>query len=512
MRRLQSIPTRLILLLAIVAGSLYALRPHDAAAHPLGNFTVNRYARIEPAADSVRLVYALDMAEIPTFQEMSAIDRDRNGTVSDAERGAYLDQKLPELARNVQLTVGGVALALRPDSGTLRFEEGQGGLQVLRIDAVLLADLPASARSGVLDAQVRDTNYDDRVGWKELVVRGTDGATVRESSVGAEDVSDMLRSYPADMLQSPLNQREARFRFEPGVADAGNSANPAARIAERTKRVASPGILSRFADSAATKDLTVPVMLFSLLAAIFWGALHALGPGHGKTVVAAYLVGSRGTAKHAAFLGLTVTATHTASTYLLGAVTLFASHFIVPERLYPILSLASGLMVIGMGLTLLSGRLRGNSIGPSSSTAPTAALDRGHGHNHGFGQHGHSHTRPVPGVSGRPVTWRSLLALGMYGGMIPCPTAIVVLLISISLNRVGFGLLLVVAFSLGLAAVLMGIGFALVYAGRAFSRVSCFRGSGMLAATIPIASAALVIAAGLLITLRAAGQEWVPVI
>lgn len=248
-------------------------------------------------------------------------------------------------------------------------------------------------------------------------------------------------------------------------------------------------------------------MLFSLLAAMFWGALHALGPSHGKMVVAAYLVGSRGTAKHAAFLGLTVTATHTASTYLLGAITLFASHFIIPERLYPILSLASGLMVIAMGLTLLLGRLRAAGASPFRTTRAQHRHDHGHAHDH---DHGHSHV--TPRADGRPVTWRSLLALGIYGGLIPCPTAIVVLLISISLNRIGFGLLLVVVFSIGLAAVLMGIGFALVYTGRAVSRASRFPGSGILAAAVPIVSAALVIVAGPLITLRAAGQDWAPLV
>lgn len=506
----RTVSLALVLLVSI---GLAALHPQPTAAHPLGNFTINRYVRLEPEGAAVRITYALDMAEIPTFQEMNAIDRDRNGTVSDEERAEYLAEKLLDLARNLRLTVGGIPVPLRTESGLLTLAEGQGGLQVLRIDALFLAELLGNFPSGDLDAQFRDTNYEDRSGWKEIVVRGTDRASVRESNVGTEDLSDALRSYPSDMLQSPLNQREARFRFAPGVAGAARApdTNTAARIAERTQRAVSPGILSRFAESAATEELTASVMLFSLLAAVFWGALHALGPGHGKTVVAAYLVGSRGTAKHAAFLGLTVTATHTASTYLLGAITLFASHFIVPERLYPVLSLASGLMVIAMGLTLLLGRLRAAGVSPFRSTPTQHSHDHSHGEDHGH-RHDHGHSHAIPGADGRSVTWRGLLALGVYGGLIPCPTAIVVLLISVSLNRIGFGLLLVVAFSIGLAAVLMGIGFALVYAGRAVSRASHFRGSGVLTAAVPIVSAALVIMAGLLITLRAAGQNWAPLI
>lgn len=253
-------------------------------------------------------------------------------------------------------------------------------------------------------------------------------------------------------------------------------------------------------------------MLFSLVAAVFWGAVHALGPGHGKTVVGAYLVGSRGTAKHAVFLGLTVAATHTAGTYLLGFVTLFASRFIVPERLYPALSVVSGVIVVGMGLSLLATRL-GVRIWPPGRRAHHDDSDRHrHDHTHHHGPGGLAHSHAVPGAGGQPGTWRGLLALGIYGGMIPCPTAIVVLLLSISLNRIGFGLLLVVAFSAGLALVLTGIGLAIVYAGRALARFSAMRGSSVLGRTLPVLSALVVVLAGLLITLRAAGVDGVPVV
>lgn len=521
-----SLPTGPVLRLAVVFGLLVCgalfglLRPGRAAAHPLGNFTINRYARVEAGADTVRVVWALDMAEIPTFQEMNAIDRDRNGVANDAERATYLEQKLTEIARNLRLTVNGTQLTLRAEAAEISFGEGQGGLALLRIDASFAGDLPANLRAGVLDAQFRDTNYDNRLGWKEIVVRGTAGAAIRESTALAENTSDELRSYPDDSLQSPLDVREARFRFELGVAGATGTQDVAAQAAERTNRAVSPGNLARFADAAATKKLTVPVALLLLAAATFWGAVHALGPGHGKTVVAAYLVGSRGTARHALLLGLTVTATHTASTYLLGFATLSLSAFIVPERVFPILSLASGLMVLGMGLNLLLSHLRGTRIGPfRRRTSRSHGHEHDHEHEHGHegadhhhGHDDHDHSHALPGFDGTPVTWRSLLALGVYGGMIPCPTAIVVLLISISLNRVGFGLALVVAFSLGLAAVLTGIGIALVYAGRRLSRLSRLKGGTRVARAVPVMSAAAVIVAGLLITLRAAGQTGLPIV
>jgi nickel/cobalt exporter len=562
--RRRAVALKTALLLALAAGAaLLALTggAGTAAAHPLGNFTVNRYARVEPGADRVRVVYVVDMAEIPTFQEMSALDRDGDRQVSAAERRAYLDRRLPELARGLLLIVGGQPLRLEVESGAVALTEGEGGLPILRIDAVFTAPLPAQARSGLLDARLRDTNYDNRAGWKEIVVRGTGGAAVRASSVPAADLSDALRAYPDGALTDPLEVREAWFRFEPGVADpaAGTAPADAARAARHARRAAPAGVLSRFAESAATRELTLPLALFLLLAAVFWGALHALGPGHGKTVVAAYLVGARGTARHAVFLGLTVTATHTAGVYFLGLLTLSASHVIVPERLYPALSLVSGLLVVAMGLGLLIGRLRalglrrfggraaaGQPIAPEQELAlagagasPTGRAPGrgrhhavfpgngggahrhgmfGHRHHHGPGGHGHhahdhahhhGHSHTFPGRDGGRVTWRSLLALGIYGGLIPCPTAIVVLLTSISLDRVGFGLLLVVAFSAGLAAVLTGIGLALVYAGRALERV---RVHGALVRAVPVLSAAAVVVVGVLITLRAAGAGGLPVV
>jgi len=536
-------------LLSVVALAI-ARRPQAAAAHPLGNFTINRYAQIALQADAAHVVYALDMAEIPTYQEIDTIDRDHDGTVSDAERFAYLAKKLPELARNLKLTVNGKALNLHVDSGNLSFSDGQGGLKILRIDADFSAAYPGGMPSGVVEAQVRDTNYDDRLGWKEIVVQGTEGAALTESSVPATGVSDMLRSYPQDALQSPLNVRQAHFRFQPGIAAAPTATNTAARVAKRTSRAVSPGVLGRFADSAATKNLTPPLIAFLVMAAVFWGAVHAVGPGHGKTVVAGYLVGSRGTAKHAVMLGTTVTLTHTASTYLLGFITLFASHYIVPEKLYPALTITSGLLVVVLGLTLLVGRLRAAGRWPAARRlrlslprlfrAPALATagmavpltrfpevhhhhhaghadlhDQDHDHDHDLdhgnhGDHGHSHV--VPGFDGKPVTWRSLLSLGVYGGLIPCPTAIVVLLTSISLNRVGFGLVLVVAFSFGLAAVLTGVGLLLVHAGRLVNRFFDDTVAGRVGRFLPIASAAAVILAGLVITLRASGQGWLPLV
>lgn len=221
--------------------------------------------------------------------------------------------------------------------------------------------------------------------------------------------------------------------------------------------------------------------LLAVLGSFGWGAMHALSPGHGKTIVGAYLVGGRATAQHAIFLGLTTTLTHTIGVFALGLVTLFASKYILPEQLYPWLSCLSGLMVVAIGLNLFISRIKSAQLFKRSPFAHSHDHhhhdhkhdhkyhdDHHHDHEHGHSHGNHSH---LPPDANAPVTWRSLLALGISGGLVPCPSALVVLLSAIALGRIGFGLLLVLAFSLGLAGVLTGLGLLLVRARRLFERV-----------------------------------------
>ena len=219
--------------------------------------------------------------------------------------------------------------------------------------------------------------------------------------------------------------------------------------------------------------------------AAFWGAAHALTPGHGKALVAAYLVGTRGTPRHAFMLGGTVTLAHTAGVFGIGIVTLALSQFILPEQLYPWLTLASGLLVVAVGASVLRSRLR----------------SRGHHHQHDHhhhdhgGHHHHHHHHEDDGL-----TSKGILGVGVAAGLLPCPSALVVLLSAIALHRVGLGLALIVAFSVGLAATITAIGLVAVYARRVFSRVSL---DGPLVRTLPAVSAALILAVGLAITVKA---------
>jgi ABC-type nickel/cobalt efflux system permease component RcnA len=235
-------------------------------------------------------------------------------------------------------------------------------------------------------------------------------------------------------------------------------------------------------------NLSVGVLLLSLLIAAFWGAAHALTPGHGKAMVAAYLVGTRGTPRHAFMLGGTVTIAHTAGVFALGFVTLGLSAFIVPEQLYPWLTLVSGVLVVLVGASVLRQRLRARGrVHEHDDHHHDPGHDHGHGHHH---HHDHDDA----------LTSRGILGVGIAAGLLPCPSALVVLLSAIALHRIGLGLALIVAFSLGLAATITAIGLVAVFARRTFSRLSL---DGRLVRALPAASAALIIAVGLVITARA---------
>jgi ABC-type nickel/cobalt efflux system permease component RcnA len=299
---------------------------------------------------------------------------------------------------------------------------------------------------------VHDTNEADHIGWREIVV----GAATRSES-------DELRSYPKSLLQSPLDVTTVQATVAP-TSDAPPALS-SGRSLEAPDRVADAG----FTRLIGRRRLSALVVLVSLVAAMFWGAAHALSPGHGKTIVTAYLVGRRGKPRDAALLGAIVTATHTAGVFALGLVTLALSQWIVPERLYPWLDLTAGVSVIAIGAAVLRARAR----------------DLHHGHPH---HHDHEH-----GL-------RSLLAVGISGGILPCPSALVVLLAAISLHRLAFGLVLIVAFSLGLAAAITGVGLLAVLARGAFARRSF---DGLVFRLLPAASAAVIIAAGLVMTVHA---------
>jgi nickel/cobalt exporter len=409
--------------------------PALASAHPLGNFTVNHFARIEVADQRLYVRYVVDMAEIPTLQHV------------------------PVRIGQLQLSVDGRPVRLRVVRTALAHPPGAAGLRTTRFQAILAG--PPIAKP--VFVSVDDRNYADRIGWKEIVF----GAKTRSTS-------DELRAYPKDLLTSPLDVTSAQAQLQP--TDDSPPTLLTGRALAAPDRIADSG----FASLIGHRRLSLAVILGSLALAVFWGAAHALSPGHGKTIVTAYLVGSRGTPRHAALLGVVTTVTHTAGVFALGGVTLLLSRWIVPDRLYPWLDLSAGLLVVGVGAAVLAGRAR-------------HAHAHRHGHHH---HHGDDHAHDL----------RSLLAVGVSGGLLPCPSALVVLLAAISLHRVGFGMALVGAFSLGLALAITSVGLVAVLAKGVFAR---FDGRGRLAAVLPAVSAAVIVAAGLGMVVRAVGKVWV---
>ena len=378
------------------------------------------------------------------------------------------------------------------------YRPGQGGLPTLRVEAHLLADLPKDWRG---EAHYADRTYENRLGWREIVVTDGPGVAIKNSTVQAKSVSDELRSYPQDMLSSPPDVREATFTLAAGGGSGENET--AGRTAERVG-TSFGGVTGRVDKLVSVERLSAAVIALSMLAAFFWGAAHALTPGHGKAVVAAYLIGARGTARHAGILGLTVTLTHTAGVFILGAVTLYLSRYILPEVLYPWLSVASGVLVVLIGLTLLYRHLdktsHDKSAGHTRAEHTHSHGEHSHGHHtHSHGGHTHSH---LPADDSN-VTWRGLMALGVSGGLVPCPAALVLLLSAISLDRLGFGMVLVLAFSAGLAIVLTGIGLLMIYARKLFERFSF---EARVPRLVPVVSASIITLAGVGIALGALGQ------
>ena len=434
---------RLTILVGVLTIALLA--PLAAKAHPLGNFTINTFSRVQVSGDRVYVRYVLDLAEIPTFQA------GRIDAHSYARR----------IARGARLGVDGHAASLAPLRVALAHPAGAGGLRTTRLEVILRGP----SIDGRARITYRDTNYAGRLGWREVVV----GASTKSRS-------DELRAYPKDLLSSPLHVTSVAASLAP-TSDPVPSLTRG-RALQAPDRVADGG----FASLIARDHLSVGFVLLSLLVAMFWGAAHALSPGHGKSIVAAYLVGSRGTARHALFLGLTVTITHTIGVFALGLVTLSLSEFIVPDRLYPWLNLVSALLIVGVGVSVLRWRVR-----EWRKRAP--AHDH---HHHGHHHHHHEHDRALSA--------RRLLGIGISGGIVPCPTALVVLLAAISLHRVGYGLVLILAFSLGLAAAMTAIGILAVSAKRVFSRVDF---DGGLVRLLPALSALVVLGLGLAMTVRA---------
>ncbi len=473
----------------------FFLSSTPALAHPMGNFSINHYSRIEVLEDSLGLRYIIDMAEIPTFQELGEIDTDGDKDSSQEEQKTYLSRKAEEFKKGLSLKLNDKPIELAADSSDMVFIPGAGGLPTIKITVEYSASLQKEDLSELNSLFYRDDNYEGRTGWKEIIVLGKGEVSITSSSAPSRDISNELTSYPTDALSSPPQDVQAGFSYSLGSEGTGVASRELENkgLTSQTKEANTPR--SSFTELISKKELTPHIILLSLMIAFGLGAFHALSPGHGKTIVAAYLIGSRGTAGHALLLGVIVTLTHTIGVFALGFVTLFASKYILPEKLYPWLGFASGLIIVVIGMVLFFKRYRilFGKVGEHDhgySHPHTHHNDHSHGH-----EHGHSHNHEIP----EKVTFGTLFGLGVSGGIIPCPEALIVLLSAISLHRIGFGLVLILVFSVGLALVLMGIGLMMVYARRFMDR---FSGEGRVIKSLPVLSSFVIIVLGFVIAVQ----------
>lgn len=430
------------------------------SAHPLNNFSVNNFSRIEIEKNEIRLRSVLDMAEIPTFQESQTIDQNQNSQLEPHELDQYLEKLTAQYAAKLKLTVDGQPLSLQVVDKNISQPPGSGDLPTLRIEWDFAAQLPANANAASHRLEFENNNYKERAGWNEIAVNRAANVNIFDSTAFGSQLTDELKTYPEDMLLAPLAERTASFSFT-------NSSVPANAQPLKTRdgKISAPAQKDRLAELISVREVTLSIVLLGLLVAFGLGAAHALSPGHGKTVVGAYLVGSKGTVKHAAFLGLTVTITHTIGVFAIGIITLFLSRYILPERILPFLSFVSGLLVLLIGLSLFRTRLLAwlgyETNQPHHADAHEHNdLDPSNAFVHTHDGHTHSHLPP------QTVTWSSLLALGISGGLLPCPSALVLMLAAIAAERIAYGLLLTLAFSVGLAATLMCIGLMFLYFGK----------------------------------------------
>lgn len=474
------------------------------SAHPLGTFSINQFSRLLVLPDKAALHYIVDMAEIPTLQERGRIDRDQDGEVSDLEQQAYLERRSAELQQGFQFLVNGIRAESSVSAMDLVLIEGQGALPTMRITLALDVALPGLTEGQLLQIEYRNSNFSERLGWQEVIARGAEGVVLTSSDVPEKDISNGLEAYPQERLADPLTVRTATLTAALHTAVEQADSATGQPVLEQGKKAVSRD--DEFTRLIRSQELTTGIVLTGLAMAFMLGAFHALSPGHGKSIVAAYLVGSRGTPRHAVFLGATVTLTHTIGVFALGLVTLFASQYILPEQLYPWLSVLSGLIVLLIGAVMLVSRLRAIAGKGSHHHGHEHSHDHSHDHDHDHDHaHHHGHGHLPPGDSSKGVTWKSLLALGISGGILPCPSALVVLLSAISLHRVGFGLVLIFAFSLGLASVLTTIGLLFVKARQLADRIPT---AGPVIRVLPAVSALVIMILGAAITFTAWQQAF----
>ncbi|MCW2777858.1 MAG: putative nickel transporter [Frankiales bacterium] len=540
----MTLRARLALLAALVLAALVGLSG-PASAHPLGNFTVNTADRLVAGRSGLEVQHLVDLAELPTVQLRGRWDADRDGRLSAPELTAYAADACTSDAALLSLTADGRPVPLAVTASAAEPGPGQGGLPTTRLSCRLTGDVAPGAA-----VAFTDDSSAGRTGWREVTATSGCGAF---PGVAADSPSALLTHYPADLLSRPVDVRAASFTL-PAKACTGGSANDDA--IPRAERTALPrglgGLASSVTDFLGRRDLTLPFALLSALVALGFGAVHALAPGHGKTVLAAYLVGQKGTRRQALQLGAVVTFTHTAGVLLLGAaitLTTLAS----PERVVPVTEVISGVLLALVGVYLLVLAVR-RRLGDEAHDHDHDHGPHDHAHDHGDGHaahdhgphdhahddhaaHDHAHDDPdhphphepllVPApaagavalapspvhthggrthsheVPSGPIGWRTLASMGVAGGLVPSPSALVVLLGATYLGRAWFGVVLVLLYGVGMAGTLTAAGLLMLRAQSLLDRRGWAFGRGSrLGRLLPLLTAGLVVVVGAVLVVR----------
>jgi nickel/cobalt exporter len=527
----------------VIAAALVslALLPALVAAHPLGNFTINHYAEVRIEPGRVLLDVVIDHAEIAAFQARADFDLDADGEMSEDEIEAARLRACDDLAPDMLVVAGDEQLTLGTVEAGLSFPPGVGGLSTMRLVCGFGAALRPPIGAEPTRIVFTDHSYANRIGWREIVVRGsgvTISPVVPAALPRAVSISARLTAYPEELVGAPLADQTVTVDATIGGAELPPVDIPDAEPVDGGVAAPSPGTPQASPVPGAVPggidggelpgifreaDLTPIVLLLSLLTAAALGAGHALTPGHGKTLMAAYLVGTRGTPVHAVGLGLSVSFSHTVGILVLASLVLGASDVLPPDVVARWAPFVAALSIVVIGGWMLVGELRRrrssrapshadapdheheHDHAPDDEHAPGHAHDHDHGHDHGL-EHRHggtTHTHaPPPGAT---ITWRSLFALGLAGGLIPSTSALLILLGAIAAGRPAFGFVLVVAFGLGMAAVMSGIGLLVVIARGRLDRLPAGGSLRRVRDAVPLIAAVLVFGAGLYLTAQALG-------
>ncbi|WP_443073709.1 HoxN/HupN/NixA family nickel/cobalt transporter [Streptomyces sp. NBC_01478] len=560
-RRLQVRPARRLFASAAAvltaAGALLLVPAATASAHPLGNFTVNRYDGLVVAPGQLRVTHIEDLAEIPATQAKPDI---KQLGITEWAR-----QRCDKAAEGSKVTVDGRTVALTPGSGTARLRPGQAGLNTLRVECSSTAALP---KGSTVALGFHSAGLTTGPGWREITARA-DRMTLTKSDVAKKSISHELTSYPKDLLSSPADTTTASLHARPGGpaltdADQSTSEPPAASVLPR----GADRWTEALNNLVARHHLTVGFAALALLIAIALGAMHALAPGHGKTLMAATAAarGGRARLKDVLPLAASVTVTHTLGVIALGLLVTAGSA--ATPSVIAWLGIASGALVLFAGANLVRRAWRNrprpqahshphphdhqhetaktperslvlaSAHAQAGSTAPHAephahphphSHDDDHAHSHGHDHshdhphphdHGHAHDHAVEHTHGgfththeTAPTVRGTILLGFAGGLVPSPSAVVVLVGAAALGQAWFGLLLVVAYGVGLALTLTAAGFAVVKLGTGMNRVLDRRPrwttspmAVLVRRTLPLASAFVVVALGVGLVLKGAAS------